>query len=405
MIGNSYLYQAGFIYFLAFLVLFFSGFYITDFDGSSFSSILRIFLAMGVLLLFYILGALGFRDGFRFKECTAAKNKYLYVGLTLFFLYILIASVFFSEWSAFRRSVIVLLFLITVGFYTFYLRFNYERFINFLGVMGFIVGSLYLYNYLVVSEFSFAGYRNNPVQSTGLSWLANYDNTITAALHLSVLCIATIWGYFNSKNKVVSVFYYVAFFILLLAIVLTFARTAWVAVFTSLLIFFMYELKINKLKAIFLYGVLFFLGVVYMVFYYGSDVNRGLSYRDQIWVGLFNNIDSIKGWVFGMGPAASVSFVEIAGGTTAVHAHNIYVETIYRNGVLGVALFLLLFFLAARSLIVRRESRDKVFFLAVLFGASTSMFFDFSNLIYSPNLIWLWVWFPIAVSLSVKRVR
>lgn len=403
MVRKDCFYRTGFFYFQVLLVLFFSGFYITYFDGSSFSSILRIFLAMGVLLLFYILGASGFRDGFRFNECAAAKNKYLYIGLTLFFLYILIASVFFSEWSAFRRSVVVLLFLITVGFYTFYLHFNYERFINFLGAMGFIVGSLYLYNYLLVSDFSFSGYRNNPVQSTGLSWLANYDNTITAALHLSVLCIATIWGYFNSKNKAVSIFYCVTFFILLLAIVLTFARTAWVAVFTSLLIFFLFELKRNKLKAIFLYGVLFFLGITYIVFFYGSDINRGLSYRDQIWVGLFNNIDSIKSWVFGMGPAASVSFVEIAGGTIAVHAHNIYVETIYRNGILGVALFILLCFLAARSLVMRRESRDKVFFLAVLCGASTSMFFDFSNLIYSPNLIWLWVWFPIAVSLSVKK--
>lgn len=59
---------------------------------------------------------------------------------------------------------------------------------------------------------------------------------------------------------------------------------------------------------------------------------------------LLNNIYDTKSWVFGMGPAASVSFVKIAGSTIAVHAHNIYVETLYRNGILGVILFLLLLF-------------------------------------------------------------
>lgn len=260
MAFSGYLYRLGFVYFLAFLILFFSGFYITNFEASSFSSILRFFLAVGVLLLFLIAGVSGFLDKFRLKGYATAKNKYLYMGLTLFFCYILIASVFLSEWSVFRRSIVVLFFLIIVGFYTFYLRFNYEYFINLLGVLGFIVGSLYLYNYLMINDFSFSGYRSNPVKSTGLSWLANYDNTITAALHLSVLCIAIVWSFFNAKNKVVSVFYYVAFFILLLAIVLTFARTAWVAVFTGLLIFFIYELKRNRLKALSLYSVLFFLG-------------------------------------------------------------------------------------------------------------------------------------------------
>ena len=106
-----------------------------------------------------------------------------------------------------------------------------------------------------------------------------------------------------------------------------------------------------------------------------------------------------------MGPAASVSFVKIAGSTIAVHAHNIYVETLYRNGILGVILFLLLLFFSIRSLVAFRVNDDKTFFVAVLCGASVSMFFDFSNLIYSPNLIWMWVWFPIAVSLFTRKFR
>lgn len=405
MVSNEFFYRLGIIFFSVFLMLFFSGFYITGFDNSSFSSILRVFLAIGLLLLFSIISVSGVRDCFSPKEYIAENSKFLYIALALFFFYILIMSVFFSDWSVFRRSVIVFCFLLIVGFYTFYLRFNYEFVINCLAVFGFFLGSLYLYNYFMVSEFSLLRYRNNPVQSTGLSWLASYDNTITAALHLSILCIATIWSYFYSKSKTVAAFFYVSFFILLSAIVFTFARTAWVAIFSSLFVFFLYEFKTNKLKVFYLYGVLVCLGLVYIYLFYGHDVSRGLSHRDEIWIGLLNNIYDTKSWVFGMGPAASVSFVKIAGSTIAVHAHNIYVETLYRNGILGVILFLLLLFFSIRSLVAFRVNDDKTFFVAVLCGASVSMFFDFSNLIYSPNLIWMWVWFPIAVSLFTRKFR
>lgn len=405
MNSKSFYKGVGEVFFLLFLTLFFAGFYITDFSSSSFSSILRVFLVIGFVLLFFINNAEGLRGKLGCENKLLHLNNYLYVGVSVFFLYILVSSVFFHEWAIFRRAIVILFFLLIVWLYSLYLRFDYARLIYSLGFFGFIVGVFYLHNYLVLSDFLFSGYRNNPVQSTGFSWLASYDNTITAALHISFLCIAAVWSFFNSKNRVASIFYYLAFFVLLLAIVLTFARTAWVAMFSSLLVFFIHEVKRNKLKVFSLYSVLLVMGLVYIVFFFNIDMARGLTYRDETWAVLLDNIQSVKGWVFGMGPAASVSFAKLPGGGFSVHAHNIYVETLYRNGLLGLLLFLLLLFVVVRNLFVFVNDRERVFFTAILCGAGVAMFFDFSNLIYSPNLIWLWVWFPVAVSLSGRRVN
>lgn len=397
MMNSVFLHRSSNVFFTALLVLFFSGFYITKFDSSTFSSVLRIFLVLGFLYFIFVVRKFFSSFGIALREAGTENGKNIYVILFFFFLYAFSLSIFFAEWSVLRRSIILLVFLFVIGGYSFYLRFNYDRLIYVLGVGSFFLGNFYLYNYFSINDFTFAGYRDNPVQGTGLSWLANYDNTITAALHISFICIAAVWSYFNSKNKLVSCFYCFSFFILLMAIVLTFARTAWVAIFFSLLVFFIYELKRNKLKVFYLYGVLLVMGVVYIATFYSTDMARGLTYRDETWVSILSNMESVKDWIFGMGPGASVSFVKLPDGSFSVHAHSIYVETIYRYGLLGLLLFLSLFFLAIRNLIIF-SSRSNVFFIAVLCGAGAAMFFDFSNLIYSPNLIWLWVWFPIAVS-------
>ena len=95
MVSNEFFYRLGIIFFSVFLMLFFSGFYIKGFDNSSFSSILRVFLAIGLLLLFSIISVSGVRDCFSPKEYIAENSKFLYIALALFFFYILIMSVFF----------------------------------------------------------------------------------------------------------------------------------------------------------------------------------------------------------------------------------------------------------------------------------------------------------------------
>lgn len=404
MNSNSLISRVAHVYFIAFLLLFFSGFYLTEYSGSSFSSLLRFYLLVGVFLLV----ALKVSSKLEWKYFLF-NNKFFYIKALLFsflllFLCMILTSVFYGDLVVLRRAFVLMVFLFIVWIYSAYLDFNYTYLIYALGFFGFFVGFLYLYEYLTLSGFSFSGYRSNRVQSTGFSWLASYDNTITAALHVSFLCVAALWGLFNSKSKIVIAFFYLTFFILLAAIFVTFARTAWIAVSTSLLIFFIFEFKRNKLKVMAVYGVLAILAVLYLSLFYSSDFARGLTYRDTIWIGLLSNLQSAKDWMFGMGPAASVSIIKLPDGNFAIHAHNIYVETIYRNGLLGLILLLSLVFLVIRNLVLSINKKEAVFFIAIICGGSVAMFFDFSNLIYSPNLVWLWLWFPAAVSLSARQI-
>lgn len=391
-------------FFVVFLVFFISGFYITSFESSAFSSILRIMLVVGLFFLFFIKEqSFSFNKAF-LKGLYLSKSRGLYLGLLLFFFYILISTIAFYEWAVLRRLIIVFVFLLMLSFYINLLSFDFKYLIYFLGSLGFLIGVFYLYNYYLINGFSMVKYRQNDLQGTSLEWLASYDNTITAALHISFLCIAAVWGFFNVKSKSASVFYFLAFNLLLLAIVLTFARTAWFAIFSALVVFFFYEFKRNKLKVFILYGILFVAGLFYLNFFYSLDAARGLTLRDKIWIGLLSNMHSVKDWLFGMGPAAVVSFVKVSAKLTPVHAHNIYVETLYRNGIVGLLLFLNLILFSIRNIISASTDKENIFFVAILVGACTAMFFDFSNLIYSPNLLWLWVWFPIAVSLSIRKV-
>ena len=392
-----------YFYFIALLLLFFSGYYLTEYSGSKYSSSLRFFLLAGVLLLIWHERKLMQRSFQAFIERNNYTLNPLVIVLLLFFIYIVSLSVFFGDFEVIRRSIVLMVFLMVVSVYSATLSFKYSKLIYSLGVFGFFVGVLYLYEYLVLSEFAVFDYRKHRVQSTGFSWLASYDNTITAALHISFLFVAALWGLFNSKRKVSIVFFYITFFILLAAVFVTSARTAWIAIATSLLVFLLFEIKRNKLKVLSVYSVLVVLALFYLSLFYSLDFARGLTHRDTIWLGLLSNLENVRDWVFGAGPAASVSFVKLPNNTYAVHAHNIYVETIYRNGLLGLVLFLSLVLLSVREFILSASKKEAVFFIAIICSGSVAMFFDFSNLIYSPNLVWLWLWFPVAVSLSVRK--
>lgn len=383
-------------FFLVFIVLFFSGFYFTGFESSSFSSVLRVFIIVGFLFLFYNKSLL--------KDICFSDNYALYIGLVLFFLYVMVLSFYFLEWSFFRRLLIVFLFLITIALYVTKLNFNFNLVIYGLGFIGFVIGVLYIYNYLLINDFSFVRYRQDTLKGTAFESIASYDHTITAALHLCFLSIAAVWGFFNSKNRLVSCFYYITFFMLALVVLGTFARVGLVSISIALIVFFLCEIKRNKIKVLFFHGFVFLLVIFYLNYINIDDVFRGLNSRDVIWIGLLENISGVKNWLFGMGPVASVSFIDMDG-VIAVHAHNIYIETLYRNGIVGLFLFVTLLFLAVKNLISKIEFKDNIFFIAVLAAASVAMCFDFYNLIYSPNLIWLWIWFPVGVSLAVRKLN
>jgi hypothetical protein len=46
---------------------------------------------------------------------------------------------------------------------------------------------------------------------------------------------------------------------------------------------------------------------------------------------------------------------------------------------------------------------QNVLWLSVLTSLAFSMFFDFYNLVTSPNIMWLWFWLPISMSLGCSR--
>lgn len=388
--------------FLSFLLVFFTGYYFTILSASEHSSILRFLIGFG---LFYL--AFYFRRDF--KSITFFKvDSLLKVVFFVYIFYLLSLSFYYADWKSIRRILYIFLFVFFIYSYCKDLSLKIDRLIVVVPFLAGVIGFLYLYTYYQINGLTIH-HKKTAISSTQFELLTDYGNPITAGLYLSFLVPFCLWSYFFEKNRYLSVFYYFSFYLILAAIFLTFARTAWLASAVSIFVFLIYALVYNKIKKMFLLILpLLLVSVYYLVNFLSYDMSRGVRYRDQIWVEFISSIVGLKQWLFGKGLSAPVDFVKLPWGNFAVHSHSIYVETLYLTGLIGLFLMCSLLVLSLYGLFKNIKDNQSLLWFSVLASLSVAMFFDYSNLIYSPNVMWLWFWFPVSIAVvcsSVNKIK
>lgn len=143
------------------------------------------------------------------------------------------------------------------------------------------------------------------------------------------------------------------------------------------------------------------LGMV--LFFYEPMIflQRGVSYRPEIWASALN----LMAEHFWLGRGAYDVLIPLTATFTAFHPHNLFLDIGVRLGAIGLGLFLLVWLL-----VVWRawQARDQALGLAVLLlwvFSTVSLMTDGPGLWRKPNADWLVTWLPIALSWVLAQAQ
>jgi len=132
-----------------------------------------------------------------------------------------------------------------------------------------------------------------------------------------------------------------------------------------------------------------------------QSMQRGIGLRPQIWSGVWEGIKSAP--VLGHGILAELAID--AGRHTFHNAHSAYLQVFWEGGVIGLALFLLLLFMALRYSYTLGWRQGDYTVVCMLLFAACVMTTDLDSLIARPRDQWILFWFPLALLLSYQAIK
>ncbi len=172
-------------------------------------------------------------------------------------------------------------------------------------------------------------------------------------------------------------------------------RGVWVALLAALV--FICAIDFNRRRIVLL---LLVFGSLFAVFLINAEflLQRGVSYRPQLWQG---GIDLIRQNPFmGLGfDAYSINIPALA--HSFKHPHNLFLDIGVRLGLVGLALFMLLWSCAAWRGWQHRHTPLGRALLALLVFSSVSLLTDGIGLWLKPNADWFVMWLPLIISLTL----
>jgi O-antigen ligase len=170
-------------------------------------------------------------------------------------------------------------------------------------------------------------------------------------------------------------------------------RGVWVALLAALV--FICAIDFDRRRIVLL---LLVFGILFAVFLINAEflLQRGASYRPQLWQA---GIDLIRQNPFmGLGfEAYSIKLPELA--HSFKHPHNLFLDIGVRLGLVGLALFMLLWSCAAWRGWQHRHTPLGRALLALLVFSSVSLLTDGIGLWLKPNADWFVTWLPLTISL------
>lgn len=395
-------YSAVFFLAISILLIYLSPYW--SFENSSRSaSLIRIMLfitAIFLTIFFFI------KDGSRSEA--DFKIAPLNCFLTVLLLYLSLNTLLLVPDSQPIRRVLVLAFLF-IPFLFLQLNIHAARFLAIL--IAIVIACFSMYS--LINQFFQGGlptgYRKGSLFNSGTDTIASFGNTIVAAMHYAIGFTILAYLFFTEPKRPLVFLWAVLLSFVAVYIILTFARSAWVACFVATIV--IYALTFNRrnirfyiVPALFVALILYF-SINFIGYEFGE---RGLTRRDDIWKVVISRIDG--SWLFGHGLATSFEPIPILTdeGYVFVHnSHNLYLEIIYQVGLVGLLLYISTLLAAIYTLykcyIIKIYSDLSVLFLALLVSVSVVMLTELNSWMHTPNLIWMWLWVPIAVTLSFER--
>lgn len=393
--GIAVLKSINFFLLVGIFSLYYLGAYYSPLTSSAEDTVFRLLLGFSSLVV------IGKHFSLRFRVKISP-----YVALIgVFFLYILLNSIFVSsDLKPVRRALLLLLLFFLIA----HVEISRNAWVFGFRVLAFFSAAMALFSLINTYRLGLfpMSYRSLGLEGSGLSGVADFGNTIVAGMHYAIAFAVTAFLYFTDKRNSRVLLWSLLLAILSVYIVLTFARTAWVAcAIVFVVLGGMLYRKTHWRRYLPPLLVLLILLYVFFSYYAGYEFSgRGLTARDEIWLSTWNSSTvSVKTFLFGHGAAKALEAKALSTGQVVYNTHSVYLEALYRYGAVGLAL-LLVIMLGALNILYKTIKHHEygelaVFWLATLVSGSIVMIVELNGLITTPNLLWHWLWMPVAFAL------
>ncbi|AYN95733.1 O-antigen ligase family protein [Pseudomonas sp. LTJR-52] len=272
-------------------------------------------------------------------------------------------------------------------------------------LLAVVAALLSLFNFYAICGLDIR-YRASPLTKSGLAGFADFGNSIISGMHFAFSAVVAFWISLNASRKREVSFWLLCFSVISAYVVLTYSRSAWLALGISCLV-----LVLCSKRRFFLFSLGILSAVVGMVFLalYHPDVflieqSRGITYRDVIWQGVLKQMQGY--WLVGHGAGESILPIAIPSGQVVSNTHGLHLEVLFQYGLIGLVLWILLTFCSI-GLLSQNIHRSPLaaLGLCLLISSTGVMFFELHGFIHTPNLVWQWVWFPLALASSRSICR
>jgi O-antigen ligase len=242
------------------------------------------------------------------------------------------------------------------------------------------------------------GWRTFRIGEMGYGDWVDLGHPVIAGLYMGVFAVISMALISQGRSTL----NYVSFIVLLALIpyiFLTFSRTTWIAgAVSGLFLLFFTRSRILVWAAICV-GLAFLIVVgLYFDEFTREITHRQFSGRGQGWMWAINHLGEN---VF-LGHGYDHTFWK---GNFLVHAHNLYLQVTYEQGLAGLGSLLAMLSIVCRSYWKNRKDDLTTLGFSLVVFLLTAMLVEIDYVIARPGIYWTIFWFPLAFTLgAVNRV-
>ncbi len=262
---------------------------------------------------------------------------------------------------------------------------------------------------IVSVVYSVYYYMRNPFPENRLWGYGLLHNPIRTASVYGVALVGCLYLAFKRRSGKDVVVYGIVAISILAYMLLSQARGPVVSIVITMIVWqaiLFYKVGLKRglsgkfalLLVLFLFAVAG-LFVAFPEFFRYFVLERGLSYRLEIWGNFLKMIESDPFFGYGLN-ADTTTFM--SDGREFLHPHSVYMATFYYGGLIGLILqFVLIGYCLFKSATMKSRPESFLATCSLLFGA-LCIATDGNTLIQHPKPFWIFHWFPVALAAAFE---
>jgi O-antigen ligase len=244
-------------------------------------------------------------------------------------------------------------------------------------------------------------YRAFRIDRLGIGEFANYRYPVAAGIFHGAIATWVFGVAIDQRTSLrKALFWFLAFTILVLYVLLTYARGAWIGLGVGC--FAAVALQ-NSRRGWWVLGLCSLIVIAAAIIWKDHLLNeifkRQLSGRGPIWSYYFTVMQDH--WLFGYGLGTPFSYHWPDGKTSSPHAHSLYLQQVYDSGLISMVIMGAgLFGLCCKTWYSRSNPWVRLAFPALVY-ALIVMLTDVERIFTRPGDYWTMFWLPVAILLAV----